>query len=181
MDDAQIQFPADFDIILDERVQGRGDRAFDGVFHRNDAVLGSAPLHLVEDIINGFQGEIFSRVAEIFYPGQMGKGCFRPQIGDLHIFLRESAGGDDLVEDAQQRLLGEGTVVFREQTFEDLALPQGIPFGLVILVLEFADFFGAEQPFFEKLQKLTVDGVDLVPDIGKGEVFFVFHHEIAGF
>ena len=97
----------------------------------------------------------------------MGKSRFRTKVGDIHSFLREAAGGDDFVEDAQKWLLGKGAVVFREQPFEDLSFPQRVPFRFVVLVFEFADFFGAEQPFFEKLQKLAVYGVDLLPDIGK--------------
>ena len=101
-------------------------------------------------------------MTEIFYPGQMGEGRLRSQVGYLDFFLRQAAAGDDFVENGGQGLFRKDSLVFLEQPFEYFTFPFGIPFGPAGGILQLADFFGTVNPFFEKIEDCVVNCVYFV-------------------
>ena len=77
----------------------------------------------MKDVFYSLYGPVGCRATKTFDAGEMGKGRLRPQIGDIHLLLGKSAGGDDFPEDTGKGLLRKFAVIFLKQSFKDLPFP----------------------------------------------------------
>ena len=126
MADFKIDLAAYLDLMLHKGVQGGKYGSFNGIFHRHHAKACPAPFHLGEDGLDCLDGLIVSGMTEIFDTGLVGIGRFGPEIGHNGFFLRQAAGGNYLMKDGAQSLLGEFIFVFLQQPGIYLAFTQGI-------------------------------------------------------
>ena len=108
---AQLDFTADHHIVLKEAVQGVVDGALGGVFHRHHTKLYGAGCDFTEDFVNRGHRHADHRMAEVLERRRLGKGTFRPQIGDSQRFFQGQAGGHDLAEQPGHFLIIEGPLV----------------------------------------------------------------------
>ena len=176
----QQDLRADAQRAVEEGVQRGIHRALGGVLHGYHAVVGAAPLHGLEDGLDGALGQGLAGAAELVARGEVGEGPLGPQEGHAQRLLQAEAGAHDFLEDRAHRRIREGAAVLALEPGEDL------PFALGRVEEGFRrggsfqlPHLGRQaRPPVEQGQYLVVHGIDGPAEVVKGLGIAWGHEEL---
>jgi dephospho-CoA kinase len=163
--DAQQALAAEGDVRFLEGVQGLGHHAFAGVLDRKQAVIGVAPAHRCHHVAQRRHRLVVGLGTEGFPRGQVGEGSLRPQIRDAQTRLQGAGSGYDLAEHRRDRVAREQAVVLCHERLDEVALATGPIDRAALAALDRADFLHLGSPSVQQDQDLSIDPIDLLPQL----------------
>ena len=170
--DAQEHFAAGAQGGRNHEVEGAADRAFGGVFHGGDGIIGLAGFHQAEAFVDGGVGLGAGSMAEVLHGGLLGEGGFGAEVGDGERAFYSEAFAHDFAEQAGDGFVGQeagGGLVQALNALQHL----GFALGAVddAGAFELADGAGVGGALVEQAEDFGVDGVDGLAVGGKGLVW----------
>lgn len=169
--DAQEHFAAGTQGGGNHEVEGTADRAFGGIFHWGDGIIGLAGFHQAEAFVDGGAGLGAGSMAKVLHGGLLGEGGFGAEVGDGERAFYGEAFAHDLAEQA-----GDG-FVWQEAgggLVQALNALQHLGFALGAIndagAFELADGAGVGGALVEQMEDFGIDGVDGLTVGGEGLV-----------
>ena len=132
-----------------------------GIFYRYDAIVGPAPLHFGEYILNAFHGHVLGGQSELLHPRHVRKGRARTEVGDLQGTFQGQGGRKDLAVHCPKGILRKRAFVPAGQTFEDLPLSAGRMEIELFSLFDITDLNDDLRALVQKVDQFIVDLIDL--------------------
>ena len=109
--DAQHHFAAGFERRGHQQIEGAADRAFGGVFHGDDGVVGLIRFHAAHAFVHAGAGGGVGGMAEMLDRRLLGKRAFRAEVGDGERPLHGQAFAHHFAKQPCHALVRQGAFV----------------------------------------------------------------------
>jgi hypothetical protein len=143
------------------------DYAFGGIFHRYDAVIRAALLHLGENVRDGLLRGVFQAGAEPANGGLVREGSFRAEIGDAQGLFQCERAGHDFTINRLQLFGGHWAGIQFGHAVEHSPFAMRRVDFLAAGVFDFADGQDMAGAFAQEPHKLLVELINRLAMFGK--------------